>query len=126
MSLRESFVILVFLIIYYKIMAIYKIIYSSGQQQCEIYAKSVLQPNLFGFIEIESLLFNSDNNLLINPAEEKLQKEFSGVKRCFLPINSIIRIDEVEKQGAAKIKDSAHNKSNIAIFPGENKNNITN
>ena len=35
--------------------------------------------------------------------EEKLKSEFLGVKKTLLPINSIIRIDEVTELGKSKI-----------------------
>jgi len=39
--------------------------------------------------------------------------EFGGVKRSFIPIQAIIRIDEVEKEGVATISKG----DNIAAFP---------
>ena len=47
-------------------------------------------------------------------AEEKLQNEFKSVERSYIPINSIIRIDEVVEMGEAKIKE---NKSQVSPFP---------
>ena len=44
---------------------------------------------------------------------EKLKGEFAGVKRSFIPIQAIIRIDEVEKEGVASISKG----DNIAAFP---------
>ena len=103
-------------------MGIYRIIYFSENKRHEIYAKSVSQPNLYGFIEIESLVFTANSScVLIDPAEEKLQNEFSGVKRCFLPISSIIRIDEVDKPGRVKISETKDRNSNVASFPNSYK-----
>lgn len=103
-------------------MGIYKIIYYSEEKKHEIYAQSVSQPDLYGFITVESLIFSHDtNNILIDPAEEKLKNEFSGVKRSFFPVSSIIRIDEVIKPGKVKIKDIAGKKTNIATFPSGDK-----
>ena len=40
---------------------------------------------------------------MLDPGEEQLKSEFSGVKKTYLPYNSIIRIDEVEREGTARI-----------------------
>ena len=37
------------------------------------------------------------------PREERIKSEFAGVKRTFLPLHSVLRIDEVKKQGVSKI-----------------------
>ena len=36
--------------------------------------------------------------------EEKLKAEFSGVKRTFVPLHAVVRIDEVEREGVNKIE----------------------
>jgi hypothetical protein len=51
--------------------------------------------------------------MVVDPSEEKLKAEFSGVRRSFIPIQAIIRIDEVEKSGVAKISSG----DNITPFP---------
>ena len=42
------------------------------------------------------------SSVVVDPSEEKLKTEFNSVKRCFIPMHSIVRIDEVEKQGTSK------------------------
>ena len=49
-----------------------------------------------------------------NP-EGRFKSEFEGVKRTFLPLHSVLRIDEVEKQGVSKITNVEG--SNVAQFP---------
>ena len=51
----------------------------------------------------------------LDPGEERIKSEFQGVKCTMLPMHSILRIDEVKKQGTAKI--SAFEGSNVAQFP---------
>ena len=65
---------------------------------------------MWGFIEIEELVFGERSAVLVDPSEEKLKTEFAGVKRSYIPLHSVIRIDEVEKEGVSKISD----------FKGEN------
>ena len=45
--------------------------------------------------------------------------EFNGVKRTYIPMQAIIRIDEVEKEGASKVSDTkpAEGGGNVASFP---------
>jgi len=98
---------------------IYKIIFLNQGKIYELYARNVYQGNMYGFIEIEELIFGEQNSLLVNPAEEKMQGEFSGVRRTFVPIHSVIRIDEVEKEGVSKIREKSDAATdNVAFFPG--------
>jgi hypothetical protein len=98
---------------------IYKIIFLNQGKIYELYARNVYQGNLYGFIEVEELIFGKQDSMLVNPAEEKLQGEFSGVRRTFVPIHSVIRIDEVEKEGVSKIREKGGEAAdNVAFFPG--------
>ena len=46
--------------------------------------------------------------------KQKLKKEFNKVERSYIPVNSILRIDEVNETGEAKIKE---NKGQISPLP---------
>ena len=83
----------------------------------EVYAREVHQSGLFGFIEIEDLVFGEKTSLVVDPSEENLKSEFEGVERTYVPMHSVIRIDEVEKSGPAKITDADGTTGNIAPFP---------
>ena len=80
----------------------------------EIYAREVGQGSLFGFIEVEQLVFGERTTVVVDPSEEKIQSEFEHVTRTYLPMHSIIRIDEVDKPGASKISKL---EGNVAQFP---------
>ena len=54
--------------------------------------------------------------MVLDPSEERIKGEFSGVKRTFLPMHSILRIDEVKKHGVSKIT-ALESGANIAQFP---------
>ncbi len=96
---------------------IYKVIFTNQGQVYEIYAATVGQGELFGFIEVEQLLFGERSKLIVDSSEERLKTEFSGVKRVFIPMHSVIRIDEVEKRGAARITASEGGASVVKAFP---------
>ena len=80
----------------------------------EVFAKHIFQSDMYGFIEVENYIFNKDKQLVVDPSSEKLKNEFSDVQRSYIPMNAIIRIDEVEETGEAKIKE---NKSQVSPFP---------
>ncbi len=96
---------------------IYKIIFLNQGKTYEIYARNVYQGNLYGFIEIEELIFQEKSSMLVNPAEERLQTEFAGVRRSYVPIHSVVRIDEMEKEGTSKIREKGESGDNVAAFP---------
>ncbi|WP_415882486.1 DUF1820 family protein [Neptuniibacter sp. QD34_54] len=93
---------------------IYKVIFVNQDQVFELYAKHVYQSDMWGFLEIEELVFGNRSELVIDPGEEKLKTEFSGVKRSYIPSHAIVRIDEVENEGVAKVSEA---KGTIAAFP---------
>jgi hypothetical protein len=84
---------------------LYRISFMSQGQVYEIYANSVEQGMLFGFIEVEELVFGERSSVVVDPSEEKIKTEFEGVKRTHLPMHSIIRIDEVDKEGVSKFQN---------------------
>jgi hypothetical protein len=93
---------------------IFKVSFYNQGNVYEVYASKVYQSDLHGFITIEELKFHERTSVVVDPSEEKLKTEFDQVKRFFVPIHAIIRIDEVEKQGNAKISEADEN---IAQFP---------
>ena len=95
---------------------IYKIIYYNQDDVYEIFASHVYPSDMYGFIEVEQLLFGERSQLLVDPSEEKLKSEFEGVNRTYIPMGAVIRIDEVEQSGVPKIK-SAGGTSSVASFP---------
>lgn len=98
---------------------IYRIVYQQQGEACEIYARYLYQSDLYGFVELEELLFGEKSSLVVDPGEEKLKSTFAGVKRTFIPMHAVIRIDEVEAPGTPKVSDlpDPELKSNISHFP---------
>ncbi len=98
---------------------VYKIIFLNQNKVYEIYAKHVASDlEMYGFIEVGDIIFNSHSGILVDPAEEKLKTEFAGVKKTFIPMHAIYRIDEVDQEGVAKISDAtAVPGSNVHQFP---------
>ena len=94
---------------------IFKIMFVNQGKVYEVYARKVGQGRLFGFIEVEELVFGERSTVVLDPGEERIKSEFAGVKVTMLPMHSILRIDEVKKQGVSKV--SAFEGSNVAAFP---------
>ena len=71
---------------------IYRVSFISQGEVYEVYARNVSQGGLFGFIEIE----------------------FEGVRRTYVPLHSVLRVDEVEKAGRGRITSG---EGKVASFP---------
>jgi len=95
---------------------IFRIMFVNQGKIYEIYARRVSHGDLFGFIEVEELLFGERSSVVLDPAEERIKGEFAEVKRTFLPMHSILRIDEVKKHGVSKIT-ALEGGANVAQFP---------
>lgn len=94
---------------------IYKVIFYNQGQIYEIYARQIYQSDLWGFIEIEELVFGEKSTVVVDPGEEKLKSEFEGVERSYIPMHAVVRIDEVTREGSGKITEPRGD--NIAPFP---------
>ena len=94
---------------------LFKVVFHNQGKVFEIYARKVGHGNLFGFVEVEELIFGERSAVVVDPAEEKIKAEFEGVKRTYLPMHSVLRIDEVRKQGVSKV--SPFEGGNVAQFP---------
>ncbi len=94
---------------------IFRIVFVNQGKVYEIYARKVSHGGLFGFVEVEEIVFGERSSVVLDPSEERIKSEFAGVKRSYLPLHSIIRIDEVRKQGVSKI--SVLEGGNVAQFP---------
>ncbi|WP_370979755.1 DUF1820 family protein [Agaribacterium sp. ZY112] len=95
----------------------YKVVFYNQNQVFEVYCRAIYQSEMYGFIEIEEFVFGERAQLVVDPGEEKLKNEFSGVKRSYIPLHSIVRIDEVEKEGQVKVTDVKGGGNSVTPFP---------
>jgi hypothetical protein len=84
---------------------LYKIIFLNHGKVYELYSEGVTSSGLFGFVEVSNLVFESGDALVVDPTEEKLRQEFENAKVLHLPIQSVLRVEEVEKRGQCIIRD---------------------
>ena len=106
---------------------IYKISFFNQGQIYEIYARHIYQSDLYGFIEVEELLFGERSGMLVDPSEEKLKAEFEGVSRSYIPMHSITRIDEVAKEGVGALpKPRQEATSRLSLYlPSRRRDQLT-
>lgn len=95
---------------------IYKVMFFNQGEIWEIFARQISQGGLLGFVEVEDLSFGDESKVVVDPSQERLEREFEGVQRAYLPMHSIIRIDEVEKAGSGRITQPSGD-GNVSVFP---------
>ena len=96
---------------------LYKIGFVGAGRIYELYARKVTSSELWGFTEVSELVFDVGAGLVIDPTEERLRDEFGASKRLHLPVQSILRIEEVERRGVARIRDAASGEAVVTPFP---------
>lgn len=96
---------------------LYRISFLNQGQVFEIYARNVSHGGLLGFVEVEKLVFGEKSAVVVDPAEEKLKTEFADVERTYIPVQSVIRIDQVRKPGPARIHAASGESAKVMPFP---------
>ena len=96
---------------------LYKVTFLSQGKTLEVYARHVGSSALWGFTEVGDLLFEQGEGVVVDPTEERLRDEFGATKRLHLPMQSILRVEEVERRGAARIRDAASGEAVVTPFP---------
>src|SRR5512135_947705 len=78
---------------------LYKVTFLSPGKTLELYARHIGSSALWGFTEVGDLVFEQADGLVVDPTEERLREEFKDTKMLHLPMQCIVRIEEVEKRG---------------------------
>ena len=84
---------------------LYKIIFLNNGKVYELFSEGVTSSGLWGFIEVSDLVFDVTEGLVVDPTEEKMREEFKDARVLHLPIQSVLRVEEVEKRGQCLIRD---------------------
>ncbi|MCK5382646.1 MAG: DUF1820 family protein [Gammaproteobacteria bacterium] len=95
---------------------IYRISFYNQGDIYELHARQIHQGNMYAFLEIEDIIFGERSAIVVDPSEEKLKSEFGGVKRTYIPLQAVIRIDEVEREGTNRIT-ATDNSGKVMPFP---------
>lgn len=96
---------------------LYKISFLNAGRIYELYARSVASSELWGFTEISGIAFDVNEGMVVDPTEERLRDEFGATKKLHLPMQSILRIEEVERRGPLRIRDAASGETVVTPFP---------
>ena len=96
---------------------LYKVVFFNRSKVYELYARDVFSSEIYGFIYVAELVFDQNQSIVIDPAEDKLRDEFENVNVLHLPLQSVVRIEEVKKKKSCKIRDIKQG-DNISQFPG--------
>jgi len=102
---------------------LYRISFVQQGQVYEMYAKEVSHASMMGFVEVGKPVFGERSQVLVDPAEEKLQAEFEGVERFYVPVHQVVRIDEVSKRGPARISEAQGESGKVTNLPVFNPGN---
>ena len=96
---------------------LYKVTYHNHTNVNEVYARKDAASGLWGFTEVAELVFDVHEGLVVDPTEERLRDEFGNTKVLHLPMQSIIRVEEVERKGQSAIRDAATGEKVVTPFP---------
>jgi hypothetical protein len=96
---------------------IYRIAFYNQGKIYELYARTVCQSSMYAFVEVEDIIFGERTSVVVDPSEEKLKAEFEGVQRTYIPLQAVIRIDEVAREGSGKIINADGSAGNVTPFP---------
>lgn len=78
---------------------IYRIVFTQEEEIKELYAQYISEETLVGFIEADTLLDRNNIALIVNPKE---------VRRCYIPLHNILRIDEITVEQTEKSGNVSH------------------
>lgn len=95
---------------------VYRISFYNQGEIYELHAREVHQSNMYAFVEVEDIIFGERTSIVVDPAEERLKSEFEGVRRTYIPLQAVVRIDEVAREGTNKII-AADGNSKVTPFP---------
>ncbi len=96
---------------------LYKVSFLSHARVYELYARHVAGSALWGFTEIGEFVFDVRDGLVVDPAEERLRDEFGNTRMLHIPMQHVLRIEEVEKKGQSAIRDAATGEKVVTPFP---------
>ncbi|MCE7033418.1 DUF1820 family protein [Lysobacter sp. GX 14042] len=86
---------------------LYKLTFLNAGKVYELYARKVVSGALWGFTEVSDLVFDVHDGVVVDPTEERLRDEFGNTRVLHLPMQSIVRVEEVERKGKSAIRDAA-------------------
>ena len=96
---------------------LYKVTFLNHGKVYELYAQRVSSGALWGFVEVAELVFDVNTGVVVDPAEERLRDEFGATRVLHLPMQAVLRVEEVDKKGQSAIRDAATGETVVTPFP---------
>jgi hypothetical protein len=96
---------------------LFKITFHNHGKIYELYARRVAASDIWGFTEVRELVFDVKGGVVVDPTEERLRDEFGDTRVLHLPMQGIVRIEEVEKKGQPAIRDADSGEKIVTPFP---------
>jgi hypothetical protein len=96
---------------------LFKITFLSQGKSIELYARHVASSALWGFTEVGELVFDPPGEGIVDPTEERLREEFKDTTVLHVPIQAIVRIEEVVRRGPLAIRDATGGDKVVMPFP---------
>ena len=96
---------------------LYKVTFLNHGKVYELYARHIAGSSLWGFTEVGELVFDVHEGLVVDPTEERLRDEFGNTRKLHLPMQSIVRVEVVERKGQSAIRDAATGEKVVTPFP---------
>ena len=88
-----------------KIRKVYKVTFFYLGKVYTLYAKSIeASSKLITMCEISEIIFKKNPNLII-PSDEETRAEFSRSKILYIPLNNVLRVDDLEDIDEKEIED---------------------
>ncbi len=95
---------------------LFKVIFLNHGKVYELFARGVASSGLWGFVEVSDLVFESSEGVVVDPTEEKMRDEFADARVLHLPIQSVLRVEEVQKRGQCLIREQQSGEK-VTPFP---------
>ncbi|MBS0515547.1 MAG: DUF1820 family protein [Proteobacteria bacterium] len=96
---------------------LFKITFLDQGKTLELYARHVASSALWGFTEVGDIVFDQQEGLVIDPTEVRLREEFGNTRVLHLPIQCIVRVEEVQKREPLVIRDAVSGERVVTPFP---------
>ena len=97
---------------------LYKVKFIQQEVVVELIAKYISEESLMGFIEIEDIIFPGSGEPFAT--DEKYREEFFGIERCYLPLHTLLRIDELSTATEKVVGEVKYKKNNVRRIPLRN------
>jgi len=97
---------------------LYKVTFLHLGKAYELYARQVSSSPLWGFTEVRDLVFDAaGQGVVVHPTEERLREEFKDTRVLHLPMQAVLRVEEVDRRGSLVIRDAADGQRVVTPFP---------